>query len=163
MLDVSQRRKIMDNISYRLIKPGEEEETFSIIDRGFNFFVREDFSPEGIDEFYRAIRDMVFNHPPNHFIMIAVSKSRIVGMIDIKKNCHISIFFVEPSQIGQGIGGCLLDNALAICRRKKPDLKEIEVHSSPWAVPVYRKLGFNATGPEQESNGIRFTRMVKIL
>jgi GNAT superfamily N-acetyltransferase len=153
----------MDNMLYRLIRPGEEEEMFSMIERGFNTFVRDDFSREGVDEFHRAIRDMVFNHPPGHFIMVAESPDGIVGMIDVKEDFHISIFFVEPSQMNQGIGRTLLDHAVGLCREKKPDLSEIEIHSSPWAVPVYGKLGFVATGPEQESSGIRYTRMVKKL
>ncbi|WP_226846894.1 GNAT family N-acetyltransferase [Dehalogenimonas etheniformans] len=33
------------------------------------------------------------------------------------------------------------------------------VNSCPDAVPVYRKLGFDPTGPEQEVNGIKFMRM----
>ena len=61
------------------------------------------------------------------------------------------------------VGQRLLDNSLAICRQNKVDLKEIDVNSSPWAVPVYHKLGFVSDGPEQEVNGIRFTRMVKQL
>ena len=110
----------MDSMSYRLIRRGEEEEAFSMIERGFNAFVRDDFSQEGVDEFHRAIRNMVFNHT-------------------------------------------LLDHAIALCRERKPGLNEIEVHSSPWAVSVYGKLGFEATGPEQEKCGIRYTRMVKKL
>ena len=153
----------MDEILCRLIRRGEEEETYSMIERGFNAFVRDDFSKEGVDEFHRAIRDMVFNHPLGHFIMVAESPDGIVGMIDVKDDCHISIFFVEPSQMNQGIGRILLDHAVTLCRERKVDLSEIEVHSSPWAVPVYGKLGFQATEPEQENCGIRYTRMVKKL
>lgn len=152
-----------DAVSYRLMKPNEEKDTFAIVDRGFNAFVRDDFSQKGVNEFHRAIRDMVFNHPPDHFIMVAESPDGIVGMIDVKDDCHISIFIVEPSQMNQGIGRTLLDHAVALCRERKPDLSEIEVHSSPWAVPVYSKLGFSPTGPEQQQCGIRYTRMVKKL
>jgi antitoxin component YwqK of YwqJK toxin-antitoxin module len=69
----------------------------------------------------------------------------------------------EPSEMGKGIGRGLLDRAVAMCRRAKPDVMELEVHSSPWAVPVYGRLGFSATGPEQQACGMRFTRMVKRL
>ena len=155
--------KPFEEIQCRLIGPGEEEKAFSVIDHSFNSFVRDDFSPEGIDEFYRAIRSMIFNHPANHFIMIAESENRIIGVIDVRDNFHISIFFVEPTHMGQGIGRGLFDRALTVCQQKNPSLKEIEVHSSPWAVSVYLKLGFIADGPEQENSGIRFTRMVKEL
>lgn len=153
----------MDGMLCRLIRRGEEEEIFSMIERGFNAFVQDDFSQEGVVEFHRAIRDMVFNHPPGHFILVAESPGGIVGMIDVKEDRHISIFFVEPSQMNQGIGHTLLDHAVTLCRKRKANLSEIEVHSSPWAVPVYGKLGFEAAGPEQQNCGIRYTRMVKKL
>ena len=65
--------------------------------------------------------------------------------------------------MNKGIGRALPDHAMALCRERKKDLSEIEVHSSPWAIPVNGKLGFEATGPEQESCGIRYTRMIKKL
>lgn len=152
-----------ETVSYRLIKPGEEEKTFAMIERGFNTYVRDDFTSEGVEEFYRAIRIMVFDHPPDHFIVVAESNSQIVGMIDVKANYHISIFFVEPTYMDKGIGRGLLSHAIMLCQEEKPDLREIEVHSSPWAVPVYVKLGFEPIGLEQESRGIRYTRMIKTL
>jgi predicted GNAT family N-acyltransferase len=84
-------------------------------------------------------------------------------MIDVKANHHISIFFVEPSYMGKGIGRGLLTRAITLCQKEEPDLKEIQVHSSPWAVPVYSKLGFSPDGPEQEQRGIRYTRMIRKL
>lgn len=150
-----------ETVSYRLIKPGEEEKTFAMIDRGFKAYVRDDFTSEGVEEFYRAIRIMVFERPSNHFIVVAESNSQIVGMIDVKENYHISIFFVEPSYIGKGIGRGLLSHAIMLCKKNNPDFNELDVNSSPWAVPVYGKLGFEPSGPEQESHGIRYTRMIK--
>lgn len=134
-----------------------------MIDRGFNSYVRDDFTSEGVEEFYRAIRIMVFERLSNHFIVVAEINSQIVGMIDVKENHHISIFFVEPSYMGKGIGRGLISHAIMLCQQNKPDFNELEVHSSPWAVPIYGKLGFESTGPEQESRGIRYTRMIKTL
>lgn len=136
-----------DSISYRLIRPGEKDETFAVIERGFNAYVREDFTSEGIEEFYRAVRIMAFERPSNHFIVVAESNCQIAGMIDVKENCHISIFFVDPSCMGKGVGRGLLSHAIMLCQQNNPDIIEIEVHSSPWAVPVYGRLGFEPTGP----------------
>ena len=49
--------------------------------------------------------------------------------------------------------------ALAICRREKPDLVAITVNSSPYAVPIYERLGFRQTKPEQVVDGIRIVPM----
>jgi predicted GNAT family N-acyltransferase len=44
---------------------------------------------------------------------------------------------------------------------QRPDLEAITVHSCPWAVGVYERLGFVPLGPEQEQDGIRFVEMVR--
>jgi hypothetical protein len=93
-----------DSISYRLKKPGEEEETFAMIDRGFNAYVRNDLTSEGVEEFDRAIRIMVFERPANHFIVVAESNSQIVGMIDVKENYNLSIFLLIPSAWARVLG-----------------------------------------------------------
>lgn len=130
---------------------------------GFNQFVRDDCTQEGIHEFFRATRVMVFNQPSNHFIMVVVAQGKIVGMIDIKENRHICLFFVDSSYQRQGVGKALLDHALAYCLRNTPEVTAIDVHSSLFAVPIYKKLGFRQTKPEQIRNGIRFVEMVKQL
>ena len=38
-------------------------------------------------------------------------------------------------------------------------MPEFTVNSAPYAVDIYRHLGFAETGPEQTINGIRFTPM----
>ena len=106
-----------DTVSYRLIKPGEEEDTFAMIDRGFDAYVRDDFTSDGVKEFYRAIRIMVFERPSNHFIVVAESDSQIVGTIDVKENYHISFFFVDPLCMGKGIGRDLLSHAIMLGQR----------------------------------------------
>ena len=39
-------------------------------------------------------------------------------------------------------------------------LIKMSVNLSPYAVPIYRRLGFRDTGAEQVVNGLRFTPMV---
>jgi len=41
----------------------------------------------------------------------------------------------------------------------KPDVNVIDVHSSPYAVPIYEKLGFVKVSDEQTVNGMTFTPM----
>lgn len=37
------------------------------------------------------------------------------------------------------------------------------MHSTPNAVPVYQRLGFQATSEEQVANGIKFVTMEKLI
>ena len=69
---------------------------------------------------------------------------------------HIALFFVDPAFHRQGIGRLLFQAYLAEGGRGR-----ITVHSSPYAVEVYRQLGFSPTAEEQLSpDGIRYTPMV---
>lgn len=154
---------MIDKTEYRPMAIGEEQAVFSLVELGFNGFVRKDLSQEGIDEFMRAARVMVYDHPPDHFITVAANDGQVVGMIDMRGGYQISLFFVDPSHQGQGIGRCLLDHAISKCCQLKPDIEEIKVHSSVWAVPIYEKLGFKQTNPMQEENGIRFVALIKEL
>jgi predicted GNAT family N-acyltransferase len=73
----------------------------------------------------------------------------------------VALFFVEAGERGQGIGGALLATAIGDRGAGVPATSTISVNSSPWAVPVYERLGFVATGPEIERNGIRAVPMAR--
>ena len=150
-------------VAYRMMRSEDRESVFALVGRGFDQFVRADLTEEGVAEFMRAARLMIFEQPAGHFVMLADSDAHVVGMIDMKNHSHICLFFVEPSCIGQGIGRGLLDQAIVKCRTQQPGLQKIDVNSSLWAVSVYRNLGFRQTKPEQMINGIRFVEMAKKL
>lgn len=143
------------------MRVGEEQRVLSLVMRGFDEFVRPGFSDEGGAEFTRAARAWVVDQPPEHIIMVAVIEGELVGMIDVKGNSHISLFFVDAARHGRGIGRALLEHAIAECRSRDSSVRSFDVDSSLWAVPVYEKLGFSRTGPEREQNGIRFVEMAR--
>lgn len=155
--------RTLTDVTCRMIRQGEEQQVFALIERVFDEFVRRDFTVEGVAEFFRAARVMLFERPPDHFAMVATSDDRIVGIIDMKGRSHVCLFFVDARCHGRGIGRRLFENALAVCRSAKPGLEEVDVNSSVWAVPVYERLGFKQTKPEQTINGIRFVAMSKHL
>ena len=69
---------------------------------------------------------------------------------------HIALFFVDPAVHRKGIGRGLFQAYLAAGGRGR-----VTVHSSPYAVEVYRHLGFSPTAGERLSpDGIRYTPMV---
>ncbi len=43
------------------------------------------------------------------------------------------------------------------------NIDKITVHSSPYAVDVYKKLGFVQTGEKQENDGIIYVPMIFLL
>ena len=67
---------------------------------------------------------------------------------------HICCFFVKAQYHRQGIGKSLWEYLL-----NNSENEEFTVNSSPYAVPVYHKLGFVDTDSEQLTDGIRYTPM----
>ncbi len=148
-------------VDYRAMQPGEETRVAEMIARVFDEFIAPEYSEEGVQEFLKyasadGLRERLQN---NHFTLLATEQDRIVGMIEVRNTHHISMLFVDKAYQRQGISRTLLDKALTICRDKRPDLKTVTVNSSPYAVPIYQRLGFRALEPEKVVHGIRFVPM----
>jgi GNAT superfamily N-acetyltransferase len=68
---------------------------------------------------------------------------------------HVALFFVDGAHHRKGIGRSLFEAVLA-----DGQAKTITVHSSLYAVEVYKKLGFVQTDEMQEEGGIQYVPMV---
>nr|WP_320025841.1 GNAT family N-acetyltransferase [uncultured Acetobacterium sp.] len=85
---------------------------------------------------------------------------QIVGVIGTRDAFHISLMFVDKNYHQRGIARALFDTVIADLKHQQDgQLFEMTVNSSPYAVAVYRRFGFEATAAEQVNNGIRFVPM----
>ena len=115
-------------------------------------FEAPEYSQEGIDEFQRTLENMdALRHMPFYG---AFHGGELVGVLAMRKPQHISLFFVKEVWHRQGVGRLLFD----AMRRDYAD-QVFTVNSSPYAVKVYRHLGFVPMNTEQLTNGIRYTPM----
>ncbi|WMI80012.1 GNAT family N-acetyltransferase [Anaerotignum sp. MB30-C6] len=88
----------------------------------------------------------------------AFDGEEIVGVIATRNNGkHISLFFVDGRYHRRGIGRKLFETIV-----KKISGEKITVNSSPYAVEVYKKLGFVPDSDEQLTDGLRYTPMTFI-
>jgi GNAT superfamily N-acetyltransferase len=142
---------------------GEDDRVLALVMRGFDEFVRPDFPEDGVAEFTRTARTLILERPAAHSITVAVDGDAVAGMIDVRDWSHVSLFFVEAGRQGGGVGGALLEHVIGRCLASSPATTSLTVNSSRWAVHVYDRLGFVATGPESVRNGIRSTPMVREL
>jgi GNAT superfamily N-acetyltransferase len=146
----------------RAMKAGEKQQVCDLVSRVFTEFVAPLYSPEGVHEFltYAAdpnrLRDRL---RANRCVLVAELQGRIVGAIEIRNHDHISLFFIDGESQRKRIGTELWHRALETCLANRPEVAKITVHSSPNAAEAYRRLGFQAEGPEQTVNGIRFVPM----
>lgn len=144
-------------------RPGEETAIGALVERVFTDLVAPDYGPEGIDAFlaFADGKAMLARSGPGRILLVAEIQGELSGMIEVRGGNHIALFFAGPQ--GMGIGRSLFKAALAECRRLDPHLAEMTVNASPYARPVYEKLGFTASGPASTRNGIVFVPMVHAL
>lgn len=139
----------MFNLSIKELRREEITLALNLVWKVFLEYEAPDYTQEGIDEFYKSI------HDERYLSMLSVygafSGEELVGVIATRNSGkHIALFFVDGRYHRQGIGKQLFQTVRT---------DKMTVNSSPFALPVYKKLGFEAVAAEQTVNGLRFTPM----
>ncbi|MGN0404231.1 MAG: GNAT family N-acetyltransferase [Bariatricus sp.] len=111
------------------------------------------YSESGKKAFWDAI------HSEEYLNMLtaygAYEKHELVGIIATREaGSHLALFFVDGKYQRQGIGRKLWSAVL-----EENTSPTITVHSSLYAVEVYKKLGFAVTGEMKQDNGIQYVPM----
>ena len=91
-------------------------------------------------------------------MMAAYDQGRIVGMITLRNEMHISLLFVDKNYHRHGIGRALM-KSMADYVKKELSKPRITVNASPYGVAFYHRIGFKDLGPERQQDGIRYTPM----
>lgn len=149
-------------MTYEVKKLGKEQigPAMELALRVFMEFEAPEYSEEGVREFKEYVQ-------PGHIADMwgagqmtlwgcFAPQGRLAGVIAMAPASHVSLLFVDKEYHRMGMAKAMLGQALAACEK---DCTEMDVNSSPYAVEVYRRLGFVPTGPEQTVNGLRFTPM----
>lgn len=149
------------DLSIDFLRPEEAGVVAALVEVSFRRYVAPYFGSQGEATFlsYASADGLRERLALGHWSLVAYQDQRPVGMIEVRDNCHVALFFVTPDRQRQGIGRQLLEHALTECRRRRPGLCAVDVNASPNAVDAYRKLGFRATDSFQEQDGIRYRPM----
>lgn len=138
----------------RKIKEAEVPEAIQLVLSVFMEFEAPEYSKEGILHFQEFVHKSDISKELE--LYGAFHRNKIVGVIATRKEGkHISLFFVNSDYHKQGIGRKLFEIVKKNCKGEV-----LTVNSSPFAVPIYKHLGFMATDTEQIEDGIRFTPMI---
>lgn len=138
----------------RGINTGETEAAIALARRVFQTYEAPEYEIEGIETFQKCLENPDFLKRLR--IYGAFIEGKIVGMLATRNDGdHIALFFVDGAYHRRGIG-----RRLFFMAKSHNTSGRITVHSSPYAVEVYRHLGFTATDMEQLTDGIRYTPMV---
>lgn len=141
----------------RKLEESEKQSAIRLVLRVFMEFEAAEYSTEGIENFKNDLANDKFLNSLSMFG--AFDGERLTGVVATRnEGGHISLFFVEREYQRRGIGKKLFEKIIQDCR-----LDKVTVNSSPYAVEIYKRLGFTVTSVEQNFNGIRFTPMVYIV
>ncbi|MBI4856648.1 MAG: GNAT family N-acetyltransferase [Acetobacterium woodii] len=131
----------------------------------FHEFIADGYSEEGRQTFtdyldYK-LQEMAEDLESGHKKLWGYFKdNRIVGVIGTRDTFHISLMFVDKHYHHQGIARDLFTTVVADLKRQQEGQPfEMTVNSSPYAVAVYRRFGFEVTDKEQNNQGIIFVPM----
>lgn len=129
------------------------DSAISLIWDTFLQFEAPEYSEQGVKTFQNFIESQETMQSLEMFG--AYENQELKGVIATNNNKkHICCFFVRAQFQRQGIGKKLWE----YIKENSPHAV-ITVNSSPYAVPIYHKLGFVDTDIEQLRDGIRYTPM----
>lgn len=140
---------------YRELEKTEYPAALQLALKVFMEYEAPDYSEEGIGTFQKLMSDNDYIAEIRCYGAFDVAENKLAGMIATRsEGKHITLFFVDSKHHRRGIGKELMRLVV-----RDSQSGRLTVNSSPYAVKVYKKLGFSPTGPEEISDGIRFTRM----
>ena len=137
-------------------KIGKEQldEALGLVWEVFLQFVAPDYSEEGVKSFRDFMKSEEMIASLEFFWGLRKTGAARRHRHQRKPKASLPLLFVKAQYHRQGIGRKLWEYVLG----NSPH-KALTVHASPYAVPIYRQLGFVETGGEQIADGMRFTPM----
>lgn len=156
VLQVLSKVTIANQMQIRLATPADDKDIQQLVLSVFDEFVGVDFNDSGRQTFYKfmSLENMKQRSLTCTRLVAEAPSQALAGVLEAREMSHVALFFVHKDFQGQGIGRQLLAKFITLAKESDPQLKAITVHSSPYALPVYKALGFEATGPEVKKNGI---------
>lgn len=146
----------------RFAETDEWEDAMALAWRTFLEFEGDVYPPEGIRSFEDFITDSELKRRfmmGKYQMLVACSCGKVIGMISLRNETHISLLFVDRCYHRRGIGTALI---LALSDYVKDEIGRtaITVNASPYGVEFYHRLGFQDMGPEMQRDGIIYTPMI---
>lgn len=77
-----------------------------------------------------------------HFAAVFELGGQVLGVIAMPRPTLVQLLFVMPSHIGQGMARALWEAARVHLAQHCPEVKTVELNSTPFALPIYQALGF---------------------
>ena len=142
----------MEAYPVRQLSPEEIPAALELCWQVFLEFEAPEYSREGVAAFRASLDDPARTR--SLMFYGAFDEKRLVGVLCMREPQHIADFFVDAAYHRRGIGRRLFE-----AMRQDYAEQVFTVNASPYAVEVYRHLGFVPTNTEQLTDGLRYTPM----
>lgn len=140
----------------------EWEDAMALAWKTFLEFEGDVYPPEGVRSFEDFITDSELKRRfvmGKYQMLVASSHGKVIGMISLRNETHISLLFVDRHYHKRGIGRALI-RALSEYVKDEIGRTALTVNASPYGVGFYHRMGFRDMGPEMQRDGIIFTPMI---
>ena len=141
----------------------EWDDAMALAWRVFMQFEARDYSPQGIESFQDFITDSILYRMflmGEYQLFAAYDNGRMIGMISLRNETHISLLFVDAKYHRHGIGRQLIQYVSNyVLQEEGHDF--VTVNAAPYAVEFYHRVGFVDTNVRQFNDGIWYTPMKK--
>lgn len=87
-----------------------------------------------------------------------VAGGQLMGVVGVRDRTHLFHLFVDQEFQGQGIARALWSHVSEVYGWTSAKVA-VTVNSTPFALPFYEHVGFQASGPRVEKNGVAFIPM----
>lgn len=149
----------------RFARRDEWEDAIELAWKTFLEFEAQDYPQEGTRNFQDFITDERLRQQflfGNYQLITAFEGQKMIGMITLRNEMHISLLFVDRHYHRHGVGR-LLVRKMAAYVRDELGKQKITVNASPYGLPFYHRVGFRDMGPEMQQDGIIYTPMEYLL
>lgn len=145
------------NVEISRLELSELSEAKKLVKKVFMTFEAPEYSKEGVAHFLTYLDEELEMELAANQVQVWCGKDarQIVGLLAVRLPAHLALLFVDEAYHRQGIAKQLFQEMLS---ELIPE--QITVNSSPYAVPIYERLGFQIEGNEKTVSGIRFQSMV---
>lgn len=145
------------NVEISRLELSELSEAKKLVKKVFMTFEAPDYSKEGVAHFLTYLDEELEMVLSVNQVQVWCGKDarQIVGLLAVRLPAHVALLFVDEAYHRQGIAKQLFQEMLS---ELMPE--QVTVNSSPYAVPIYERLGFQIEGNEKTVSGIRFQSMV---
>ncbi len=153
--------EITQAYAVRPIYRNEWDDAMMLAWRTFMRFEANDYTKRGIESFQDFISDQVLHRMflmGAYQVFGAFDGDKLVGIISLRNETHISLLFVDAAYHMKGIGRTLMEYVVNyVCSEE--GYRRVTVNAAPYAVGFYHKVGFMDTDTEKTNDGIRYTPM----